>query len=293
MTTYHALPVDGQQIFYREAGSRKNPTLVLLHGYPASSHMYGELMEDLADDYHLIAPDYPGFGNSDTPPVAQFSYTFDHLSEVIEHFLQAPELGIKSCAFYLQDYGGPIGFRIAIHHPEMIKALILQNTNAYEEGFTPIWEPIRKLWNERTPATEAPVRELLKREITIFAYSEGTRDCRNLNPDNWNLDQYFLDRPNNAAAQLDLFTDYRSNVQRYPEWQAYFRRYQPPALIVWGKNDPFFSPEGAAAYQRDLPNSEMYLLDTGHFALEEERQTIAEHIHRFLPGKMGREQKAA
>ena len=281
MTTFHTINVDGLNIFYREAGSRENPTLVLLHGYPASSHMYRNLMNALSDRFHLVAPDYPGFGNSDTPPVAQFEYSFDRLADITEHFLQ--ELRLTQFSVYVQDYGAPVGFRIATRHPEWIQALIVQNGNAYEEGLTPAWQAFRNLWSERSEASVAPILDFLKRDTTIFFYTAGVRDRQNINPDNWNLDQYFLDQPKNAAAQLELFYNYRTNLKRYPEWHEYFRQYQPPTLIVWGKNDPFFGPEGAEAFQRDLKTIEVHLLDTGHFALDEECDAIADHIRRFLP----------
>ena len=281
MTTFHTINVDGLNIFYREAGSRENPTLVLLHGYPASSHMYRDLMNSLKDQFHLVAPDYPGFGNSDTPTVEQFEYSFDRLADVTEHFLQ--ELGLTRFSLYMQDYGAPVGFRIATRHPEWIQALVVQNGNAYEEGLTPAWQAFRNLWNERTEATVSSVLDFLKRDTTIFFYTAGVRDRQNINPDNWNLDQYFLDRPNNAAAQIELFYNYRTNLERYPKWHEYFRQHQPPTLIVWGKNDPFFSPEGAEAFQRDLKTVELHLLDTGHFALDEECDAIAAHIRRFVP----------
>jgi pimeloyl-ACP methyl ester carboxylesterase len=281
MTTYNTLSIDGLNIFYREAGSRENPTIVLLHGYPASSHMYRELINELSDQFHLIAPDYPGFGNSDTPPIDQFEYSFDHLADIMENFLK--ELGLTRFSLYVQDYGAPVGFRIATRHPEWIQALIVQNGNAYEEGLTPAWQAFRNLWSDRTADTEAPVRDFLKRDTTIFFYTAGVRDRQNINPDNWNLDQSFLDRPENAAAQLELFYNYRANLEQYPHWHEYFRTHQPPTLIVWGKNDPFFGPEGAEAFQRDLKNIEVHLLDTGHFVLDEEGEAIAAHIRRFLP----------
>jgi pimeloyl-ACP methyl ester carboxylesterase len=281
MTTYNTISIDGLDIFYREAGSKQNPTLVLLHGYPASSHMYRDLMAQLSDLFHLIAPDYPGFGNSATPPIDRFEYSFDRLADITELFLK--ELGLTRFSLYVQDYGAPVGFRIATRHPDWIQALIVQNGNAYEEGLTPAWQAFRNLWSDRTADTEGPAKDFLKRETTIFFYTGGIRDRQNINPDNWNLDQYFLDRPENAAAQLELFYNYRANLDLYPQWHEYFRTYQPPTLIVWGKNDPFFGPEGATAFQRDLKNAEVHLLDTGHFALDEEGEAIAAHIRRFLP----------
>jgi pimeloyl-ACP methyl ester carboxylesterase len=284
MTTYNTISIDGLNIFYREAGAKDKPTIVLLHGYPASSHMYRDLMNELSDQFHLIAPDYPGFGNSETPAIDKFEYSFDHLAEITEHFLQA--LGLDRFSLYVQDYGAPVGFRIAAQHPDWIQALIVQNGNAYEEGLTPAWQAFRDLWSDRSEATEAPVRGFLTRETTIFFYTAGTKSAQNINPDNWNLDQSFLDRPENAAAQMELFYNYRANLDRYPQWHEYFRTYQPPTLIVWGKNDPFFRPEGANAFKRDLHNAEVHLLDTGHFALEEEGAAIASHIRRFLPANI-------
>ncbi len=280
-TTFHNITIDGLNLFYREAGRKDAPTIVLLHGYPASSQMYRGLMTQLSDQFHLIAPDYPGFGNSDTPPIDQFEYSFDHLADITENFLK--ELNLTRFSLYVQDYGAPVGFRIATRHPEWIQSLIVQNGNAYEEGLTPAWKAFRDLWSERNEATEAPVRDFLKRDTTIFFYTGGVRDRQNINPDNWNLDQYFLDRPENAAAQLELFYNYRANLERYPQWHEYLRTHQPPTLVVWGKNDPFFGPEGANAFQRDLKNVEVHLLDTGHFALDEEGEAIANHIRRFIP----------
>ncbi len=279
-TTFHNITVDDLNLFYREAGSKDKPTIVLLHGYPASSHMYRDLLQQLSDRFHLIAPDFPGFGNSDAPPIDRFEYSFDRLADITEHFLQA--LGLNRFSLYVQDYGAPIGFRIATRHPEWIQSLIVQNGNAYEEGLTSAWQPFRDLWAHRTAATEAPVLDFLKRDTTMFFYTAGVRDLQNINPDNWNLDQSFLDRPNSAAAQLELFYNYRTNLECYPEWHEYFRQHQPPTLVVWGKNDPFFGLEGAQAFQRDLKTIELHLLDTGHFALDEDCAAIADLIRRFL-----------
>ncbi len=279
-TAYHSIPVDGVNVFYREAGDPKNPTLVLLHGYPSSSFMFRGLMADLSDQFHLIAPDYPGFGGSDAPAARDFAYTFDHLADVIEKFLRA--LHLDRFALYIQDYGAPVGLRIAAKHPDWVEALIVQNGNAYEEGFTPAWEGFRALWKDRNPGTEAAVAAFFAPETTRFFYTEGTRAPGQISPDNWNLDQYFLDRPANRAAQMELFYDYRNNPPRYPQWHEYFRAHQPRTLIVWGQGDPFFGPEGAAAFRRDLPGAEVHMLDTGHFALEEDGDVIAAHIRKFL-----------
>lgn len=271
--------IDNLNIFYREAGHPDMPTLVLLHGFPSSSHMFRELIPKLSDTFHLVAPDYPGFGNSDSPAIDQFKYSFDHVAEVIEHFHQA--LGLKRFSLYVQDYGAPVGFRLAARHPEWIQALIIQNGIAHMDGLTPALAPLQTYWQERSAANESAARNFLKRETTMFLYTQGTRHPERLNPDAWNMDQYFLDRPGNDAIQLELFYDYQTNVLRYEEWQAYFRHHQPPTLVVWGKNDPLFSPAGAEAYQRDLKNIEVHQLDTGHFALEEDSDVIADHIRRF------------
>ncbi len=277
--------VDGLSVFYREAGLPENPTLVLLHGYPSSSFMFRDLMARLADKFHLIAPDFPGFGNTDTPPPPEFAYTFDHLAEVTQGFLEAT--GLKQYSLYVQDYGAPVGFRLAAKHPERIQALVIQNGNAYEEGFSPAWAPFRALWANRNAETEAGIAAFFAPQFTQFFYTEGTREPQKLNPDAWNMDQFFIDRPVNQQTNLELFYDYRNNPGHYAVWQAYFRDHQPPTLIVWGQGDPFFTVEGARAYLRDLPKAELHLLPTGHSALEEEGQTIAEHIRRFLPGALG------
>jgi pimeloyl-ACP methyl ester carboxylesterase len=279
-TTYNTIKIDNLNIFYREAGPADAPVIVLLHGFPSSSHMYRDLITALHDSYHLIAPDYPGFGNSDHPRVNEFGYTFDHLSEVMEKFLHA--LGLKKFSLYMQDYGGPVGFRIASKHPDWIEALIIQNTNAYEEGLTSLFERFRPLWEKRTGTTEWRVTKSFGRSGTIWQYAHGARDRRRISPDAWNMDQYFLDRPHNHSIQLKLQQDFGSNVKRYPEWQDYFRKHQPPTLVVWGKNDKIFSPQGAEMYKRDIKDIEVHLLDTGHFALEEECDAIAAHIRRFL-----------
>jgi pimeloyl-ACP methyl ester carboxylesterase len=243
--------------------------------------MYRDLVQTLSNQFHLIAPDYPGFGNSDTPPIDQFDYSFDRIANIIESLLQI--LGLERFSLYVQDYGAPVGFRIANRYPERIQTLIVQNGNAYEVGLTPAWKAFRDLWSDRTETTEAAVCDFLKWDGTIFFYTAGTRDRTQINPDNWNIDQYFLDRPQNTAAQLELFYNYRKNLECYPEWHEYFRQHQPPTLIVWGKNDPFFSVEGAQAFKHDLQTVELHLLDTGHFALEEELEAIASHIARFIP----------
>ena len=278
---YRSTTVEGLNIAYREAGPADAPAIVLLHGFPTSSHMFRNLIPRLADRYHVIAPDYPGFGNSDAPPHDEFTYTFDHLADVIEQLLK--QLQVDRYTLYLMDYGAPVGFRIAAKHPERISGLIIQNGNAYDEGIdNEFWKPIKQYW--RNPSTENrnALRGLLTRDATIWQYTSGTRDSSLVSPDNWNIDQALLDRDGNQEIQLDLFLSYGSNPPLYPKWQEYFRKHQPPTLIVWGKNDAIFPAEGAHPYQRDLSNVDLHLLDTGHFALEEELSSIANRIRAFL-----------
>lgn len=277
---YRQRMIDDLQIFYREAGEDQGQTLVLLHGFPSSSHMFRNLLPILGKHFHVVAPDYPGYGYSESPSIEHFAYTFDHLEEIVEHFLDA--LQIKRLSIYVQDYGAPVGFRLAVKHPERIEAIISQNGNAYREGFTSFWDAAWLFWSNRNAETEKPIRNLLTPEITRWQYTQGVREKDRISPDAWTVDQMGLDRPGNTEIQLALFEDYRTNPPRYTQWQEYFRRYQPPLLAVWGKNDPIFGPAGAEAFKRDLPHCEVYLLDTGHFALEEEGEMIAEHIIRFL-----------
>ncbi len=279
MTTYQTVTVDGLEIAYREAGSPHSPTLVLLHGFPSSSHMYRNLIASLSDYFHLIAPDYPGFGYSASPSGETFSYTFDHLADVIEQFLQM--LKVTRFGLYVQDYGAPVGFRLATRHPEWIEALIIQNAVAYEEGLGQGFDTIKAIWENRNEHTEQGIRNLLTPAFTKLQYVSGARNPERISPDTWTIDQSFLDRPGNDAIQVELQYDYRNNPPRYSQWQAYFRQHQPPALITWGKNDLLFTVEGALAYQRDLHNIELHLLDAGHFALEEEWEAIAALITRF------------
>jgi pimeloyl-ACP methyl ester carboxylesterase len=281
MTTYHRVSVKGLEVFYREAGPIDAPTVVLLHGFPSSSHMFRELIPRLADRFHIIAPDYIGFGYSAQPTTSEFSYTFDNLSAIVEALL-FQTLQLKEFSIYVQDYGSPVGFRIASRNPQAIDAILVQNGNAYAEGLSPAWEPLRALWKTRTAETEKQVRAFLSAETTKFQYTHGLKDPGKISPDSYTFDQLFLDRPGNDAVQLELFHDYASNVALYSEWQAYFRKHQPPTLIVWGIHDPFFTVEGAKAFQGDLPKAELHLLDAGHFALESESDAIAQHIHRFL-----------
>lgn len=281
MTRHRHTRIRELDVFYREAGSKDAPTIVLLHGFPSSSHMFRELIPRLAEHFHVIAPDMVGFGYSAQPAPAEFKYSFDNLTAITEELLFG-ELKLKRFSLYVQDYGAPVGFRIASAHPEAIEALIVQNGNAYAEGLSAAWESLRELWARRTPETENAVRALLSVETTKFIYTHGAKDVTRISPDSYTFDQMLLDRPGNHEVQLELFHNYGSNLERYSVWQNYFRNYQPPMLIVWGKNDPFFTVEGARAYQRDLPGAELHLLDTGHFALEEESEAIAKHMVRFI-----------
>jgi len=281
MNTFHHANIDGHKIFYREAGANSAPVIVLLHGFPSSSHMFRDLIPKLADRFHVIAPDYLGFGYSDQPGAKEFHYTFDNLSAQIEKLLFT-HLGLKKFTLYVQDYGAPIGFRIASRRPEAIEGIVVQNGNAYLEGVSPALEPMTVFWKNRNPETEAPLRGFLAAETTQFQYEHGASDPSKISPDSYTFDQLFLDRSGNDAIQLDLFFDYRNNVALYPEWQAYFREHQPPTLIVWGQNDPFFTVAGAKAFLRDIPRAELHLLKAGHFALEEHSGVIANYIKEFL-----------
>jgi pimeloyl-ACP methyl ester carboxylesterase len=283
-STYRTVDVNGLKIFYREAGPKDAPAVLLLHGFPSSSHMFRNLIPALADRFHVVAPDYPGFGNSSMPRVGEFEYTFDHLTDVIDAFTE--RVGLTSYALYVQDYGAPIGFRLAVKHPERIRALVIQNGNAYDEGLRDFWNPIKAYWREPTDEHRATLAKSLELDATKWQYTHGVRQVESISPDNWLIDQYLLDRPGNKEIQLQLFYSYGSNPPLYPQWQAYFRRYQPPTLIVWGKNDQIFPAEGAHPYKRDLQDLEFHLLDTGHFALEEEGATIARLMGRFLDTRL-------
>ena len=283
--TYATLSVDGLNIAYREAGDPVNPQLVLLHGFPSSSHQYRNLIPALADRFHVIVPDYPGFGNSDQPNPAEFSYTFDKLAEVTEKFLKAK--GFDRFGLFMQDYGGPVGFRIIGRHPEWAEWLIIQNTNAYVEGFTSAWDAIRNaLWKNRSPETEAPLMPFLAIDGIRMVYLHGHKRPELISPDNWNMDFRFMERPNARRVQLDLLYDYRTNVDLYPQWQKFLRERRPKTLIFWGQNDIFFTPEGGEAYLRDLPDAEMHRLDSGHFAVEDSLDEIASNIRRFYDEKV-------
>jgi pimeloyl-ACP methyl ester carboxylesterase len=283
---YKRVTVDGLDVFYREAGPRNAPAVLLLHGFPTSSHMFRNLIPELADKFRLVAPDYPGFGNSSMPRVDAFEYTFDNLARVVEKFTEA--IGLSRYALYLQDYGAPIGFRLAARHPQRVQALVIQNGNAYDEGLRDFWKPFRAYWSERSGSNAGALKQFLELDATKWQYTHGVRRLEAISPDNWLIDQYFLERPGNKDIQLQLFYDYGSNPPRYPEWQAYFRQHQPPTLIVWGKNDQIFPAEGAYPYKRDLKDLEFHLLDTGHFALEEDHDVIAALMRRFLEARLNK-----
>jgi pimeloyl-ACP methyl ester carboxylesterase len=281
MTTFQHAIVRGLKIFYREAGSKAYPTIVLLHGFPSSSHMFRDLIPRLADKFHVIAPDYVGFGYSDAPDAGKFDYTFDNLASHIEELLFGV-LGLKKFSIYVQDYGAPVGYRIASRHPGAIEGIVVQNGNAYVEGIGAAFDPMKPFWANRNPETEKPVRELLKKETTIFQYTHGVKDVSRISPDSYTMDQLFLDRPGNDVIQLNLLHNYQSNLALYDGWHEFFRNKQPKTLIVWGKNDPFFTVEGAQAYLRDIPKAELHLLDTGHFALEDSYEFITLQIVKFF-----------
>lgn len=280
MTRYHTAKIDGVDIFYREAGPADGPVVLLLHGFPTSSHMFRNLIPLLADRYHLIAPDYPGYGESSSPDHKAFAYTFAHYADIVDSLLA--QKGIRRYAMYVMDYGAPVGYRLALKHPERVSALIVQNGNAYEEGLGLFWDPIKAYWGGDTPAHRQALDKLMTMETTKFQYTDGMSDLSRIDPDNWSHDQTLLDRPGNLDIQLDLFKDYGSNVPLYPEFQAFFRKYKPPTIIVWGKNDKIFPATGASPYLRDLPNAEMHLIDSGHFALEDKLDEMAPLIHEFL-----------
>jgi pimeloyl-ACP methyl ester carboxylesterase len=277
---YRTIDVDGLEVFYREAGNPAAPKMVLLHGFPTSSHMFRDLIPRLADRFHAVAPDLPGFGRTAMPGRHEFGYTFGTLAQVVEHFTEL--VGFDRFALYVFDYGAPTGFRIALRHPERIAALITQNGNAYEDGLSDGWNPIRAYWRDPTPANRDALRGFLTPEATRWQYTHGVPDVTAVSPDGYSLDDFYLSRPGNDEIQLDLFRDYASNVALYPAFQDYFRRHRPPLLAVWGKNDPFFLPDGATAFQRDIPEADVRFFDTGHFALETHAGPIAAAIREFM-----------
>lgn len=282
---YDRVMVDGIGVAYREAGSSANSKLVLLHGFPASSHQYRNLVVALSDRFHVIAPDYPGFGNSDAPDPRSFAYTFDRLSEVIEGFLELK--GFDRYGLFAQDYGGPVGFRIVGRRPESLEWLIIQNSNAYEVGFTAAWDGFRKaLWLDRSEKNEKPLAAFLTHDAIKGIYLHGAKDPRRISPDNWEMDWAFMQRPHAVRMNLDLFYDYRTNVPLYPAWQEFLRTHKPKTIIFWGQDDVFFTREGGEAFLKDLPGAEMHRLEAGHFAVEDHLGYIAAQIHRFYEEKV-------
>ncbi len=280
MTTFHTAKVNNQKVFYREAGPKNAPVILLLHGFPSSSHMFRDLIPRLANTYRVIAPDMMGFGFTDAPDRTEFSYTFENLTDVIDSFTQI--LDLESYALYLFDYGAPVGLRLACRHPEKVTAIISQNGNAYVEGLSDAWSPIRKYWEAPTNENRDALRSILTPETTQWQYTHGVANTERVAPDGYTLDNALMARPGNFEIQLDLFLDYANNLSLYPEFQEYFRSHRPPLLAVWGKNDPFFLPPGADAFKRDLPDAEIKFFDTGHFALETHHAEIAIVIQDFL-----------
>ena len=284
-THFRTLDVDGTQIFYREAGDPSRPSILLLHGFPSSSHMFRDLIPELADRYHVIAPDLPGFGQSAMKPRDAFSYTFDNIASVVDRFTVVA--GLTRFAIYVFDYGAPVGLRIAAKHPERISAIITQNGNSYLEGLSDAFNPVQIYWADPSEKNRAALRGFLTSQTTLFQYTHGVTDLSRVSPDGRNLDDFYLARPGADEIQLDLLLDYASNVAAYPAFQAYFRKHRPPLLAVWGKNDPFFIPPGAEAFKRDLPNAEIHFFDIGHFALETHAGEIGAAIRQFLTGHIG------
>lgn len=283
--TFGSVKVGGLDIAYREAGDPKHPKLVLLHGFPASSHQYRNLIQVLADRFHVIAPDYPGFGNSDAPDPANYAYTFDGISLIMEGFLAAK--GFDHYGLFVQDYGGPVGFRIAERHPEALDWLIVQNSNAYEEGFTAAWDGFRgALWKNRSAETEKPLAAFLTHDAIKGIYLHGAAHPELISPDNWESDYGFMQKPHSVRINLDLFYDYRTNVALYPQWQKFLRERQPKTLIFWGQDDVFFTPQGGEAFLRDVPTAELHRLAAGHFAVEDNLEYIAANIKRYYETKV-------
>jgi len=279
-TKYHTVKVDGIDIFYREAGPVDAPTVLLLHGYPTSSHMFRNLIADLSDSYHLLAPDYPGYGRSEQPPMSEFDYTFDTMALLMEGFLKKKE--IDTYSIYVMDYGAPIGYRIASKYPERVESLIIQNGCAYEEGLETFWDPIKAYWKDKTKENGQALEGFHAPDGLKWQYTDGVPDSSLISPDNWEVDLRHLSRPENDKIQLAMFYDYGTNPPLYPAWQKYFREHQPPALVVYGKNDHIFPESGAQAYKKDLKNLEFHLFDTGHFALESHGKEIADKMRAFL-----------
>jgi pimeloyl-ACP methyl ester carboxylesterase len=278
--SFRKTDIDGFNIFYREAGAKDAPAILLLHGFPSAGHMFRDLIPLLADRFRLIAPDLPGFGQSDMPDRGAFAYTFDNVARVIDRFTEI--IGLGRYAIYVFDYGAPTGFRLAMRHPDRITAIISQNGNAYAEGLSDGWKPIRAYWEDPSQANRDALRAFLAPETTVWQYTHGVADPTAVSPDGYSLDNFYLARPGAHEVQLDLFGDYRSNVALYPEFQAYFRKHKPRFLAVWGRNDPFFLPAGAEAFKRDMPDAVVRFFDTGHFALETHAAEIAAAIRDFL-----------
>ena len=281
---YRYATIDGVKMFYREAGPADGPVVLLLHGFPTSSHMFRNLIPLLADRYRVIAPDYPGFGQSDAPDHTKFSYSFGNYANMVDTLMG--QIGARRYAMYVMDYGAPVGYRLALKHPERVTGLIIQNGNAYEEGLREFWNPIKTYWTDGTPKSREALSGLVTLDTTKFQYNDGVKDLSRISPDNWVHDQALLDRPGNKDIQLDLFYDYRTNVPLYPQFQAFFRERKPPTLIVWGKNDKIFPEQGAHPYLRDLPKAEIHILDTGHFALEDKLDEMGPLIRDFLDRKV-------
>jgi pimeloyl-ACP methyl ester carboxylesterase len=277
---YRTADVDGFKVFYREAGAATLPKLLLLHGFPSSSHMFRDLIPRLADRFHIVAPDLPGFGQSEMPSREKFKYTFDNVASVIDRFTEV--IGLDRYAVYVFDYGAPTGFRLAVKHPDRISAIISQNGNAYVEGLSEGWNPIRAYWNDASDTNRAALRSFLAPATTQWQYTHGVTDTTTVSPDGYSLDNFYLARPGADEVQLDLFGDYKSNVALYPTFQKYFKTHKPPLLAVWGKNDPFFLPAGAEAFKRDIPSAVVRFLDTGHFAVETHAAEIAAEIRKFM-----------
>ena len=290
---FNTVDVDGLKVFYREAGDPGRPTVLLLHGFPSASHMFRDLIPELANSYHVVAPDMPGFGMTEQParrPIVDsmtrardsesFSYTFENIAAVIERFTEV--VGLTRFALYVFDYGAPVGFRLAVKHPERITAIVTQNGNAYLEGVSEAFAPVQTYWNDPSPSNRDALRGFLKPETTLFQYTHGVSDPALVSPDGRNLDDFYLSRPGNDEIQLDLLVDYKSNVAMYGQMQAYLREYRPPVLAIWGKNDPFFVPAGAEAFKRDVPSAEICFVDSGHFALETHAKEIGAAMRDFL-----------
>ncbi|MFA6084690.1 alpha/beta fold hydrolase [Mucilaginibacter sp.] len=279
-TRHKTVVINGIKIFYREAGSPDAPTILLLHGFPSSSRMYNTLITSLADRFHLIAPDYPGFGNSDTPPASKFKYTFDHIAEIVDQFTMA--IGLQKYSLFLQDYGGPIGMRLAIAHPERVTSIIIQNAVSHEEGLSPLWEKRRAYWKDRAANEPALMKSLTSPEATKQRHIGTNPHPELIDPDTWNDELTWINKPGELEIQLDLFYDYQNNVASYPKYQTYLRKYQPPMLVVWGKYDPSFTTAGAEAYKKEIPGCEIHILDAGHFALDDNTAEIDRYIRAFF-----------